>query len=306
MPSPKTNIAFIGAGKISYSLSYALINSGYNISIVISRKKDSARKLARKFRIKNFSDRLEDIPFNSGILFLCVPDNQIKAVANKLSKLKINFPKSTFVHLSGALNASELSSLKKKNGQTASFHIMQTFPSKKIVSIKNCYAGIEVNNSNTKKLLFHLAKGLSLKTFEIKSEAKTFYHLAGVFASNFLVGNISNSEILFNYQRKDIYSILNIISPIIESTLLNIKKNGTANSLSGPVERGDVSTVKKHLKELSRRSNKNIYLFLSYVVQSLNLLNVVKKKYGKLSREHTEIKRILNEELKKISKRKID
>ena len=139
----KNNIAIIGAGKISYSLTDALIKNGFIVSIIVSKKIKSAKNLAEKFRINNFSNKLEDIPFNKGILFLSVPDNQIKIVSENLSKLKFDFPKSIFVHLSGALNISELYTLKKKKAQVASFHIMQTFPAKRIMDIINCYAAVK-------------------------------------------------------------------------------------------------------------------------------------------------------------------
>ncbi len=301
MPDQKINIAIIGAGKISYSLTAAFIKAGFNISIIVSKEIESAKKLAKKFCINNYSDNLKDISFNNGLFFLTVPDNQIKIVSTNLSKLKLNFQKSIFIHLSGALDTIELNSLKNKKAQMASFHIMQTFPSRKTISIKNCYAGIETNNKKTKEFLFKFAKKLSLKPFEIKSTEKTFYHLAGVFVSNFLVGNIFNSEILFSGKDKKRADFFGMMTPIIQSTLMNIKSNGVSKALSGPVERGDVQTIKRHLEKLKtlEKEKQNHILNINYIAQSLSLLEVVKKKYGKLSPSHKEIKKFLEEEFQK-------
>ena len=292
----KNNIAIIGAGKISYSLTNALIKNGFIVSIIISKKIKSAKILAEKFQINNFSNKLEDIPFNKGILFLAVPDNQIKIVSENLSKLKFDFPNSIFIHLSGALNISELNSLKKKKAQIASLHIMQTFPAKRIMDIINCYAAVETEDVRTKMLLFNLAKKLSLRPFEIKSSEKTFYHLAGTFASNFLVGNIFNSEILLNSYNKKKINFCKIINPIVQSTLKNINRIGVSSALSGPIERGDIQTIRKHLSELKK---KNKILYSSYIIQSLNLLEIVKVKLGELSEDHHKIKRLLENAFKK-------
>ncbi|MCL5030467.1 MAG: DUF2520 domain-containing protein [Bacteroidetes bacterium] len=294
----KKNIAIIGAGKISYSLAAALTKAGFTISIIISKKIESAKNLANKFRIKNFSNELEDIPFKNGIFFLAVPDNQINSVSDNLSKLKFDFQNSFFIHLSGALNISELDSLKKKKAQTASFHVMQSFPSKRISNIKNNFAAIETDNIKAKKFLFDLAQKLSLKSFEIKSTEKTFYHLAGTFASNFLVGNIFNSEILFSSGNKKKVKFYDIINPIVKSTLKNIKTIGVSEALSGPIERGDIQTIKKHLAELRKRKENNV-IYFNYIIQSLNLLEIVKTKLGELTINHQKIKKLLEAELKK-------
>jgi len=75
-----------------------------------------------------------------------------------------------------------------------------------------------------------------------------------------------------------------------------------SQALSGPIDRGDFYTIKKHLDELDQRikKSKDVHLKLlrkNYIVQSLSLLDVVKAKYGKLSRNHLEIKRFLKSKL---------
>ena len=102
MFSEKSNIAFIGAGKIAYSLIAALIKAEYGVVSVISRNKFSAQKLAERLRIPYHSNRLNSLNQNIKFFFLTVPDNQIEKVARLLSKLNLNFKQSLFVHVSGA------------------------------------------------------------------------------------------------------------------------------------------------------------------------------------------------------------
>jgi predicted short-subunit dehydrogenase-like oxidoreductase (DUF2520 family) len=88
-----------------------------------------------------------------------------------------------------------------------------------------------------------------------------------------------------------------LISPILYSTLSNIKKSGAVNALSGPVERGDIKTIKKHLSVLKKDASKtnNNSLLLSYIAQSLNLLEVSEKKHGHRDIMHKKIKELLRE-----------
>ena len=304
MISKRSKIAVIGAGKIAYSLVNAIVKNGYKVELIISSNYDSAKNLAKKFYIKNYSDKFTNLNNNNRIVFISVPDNQIKIIANKLARLNINVKNSLFIHFSGVENISNLISLRKKGALTASFHIMQTFPSKRIVKVDDCYVSIETENKFAERFLFKLAKDLKLKPFRLSSEEKILYHLTGVFASNFLVGNIFSSENIFNIKKNKItYNNFDFLSPIIKSTFKNLKKLGSSKALSGPIERGDLSTVKKHISSLKRKINsKKIYdIYLSYIVQSINLMNVVSSKHGKLSEKHLELRQYLLDELKKIS-----
>jgi predicted short-subunit dehydrogenase-like oxidoreductase (DUF2520 family) len=295
------DIAVIGAGKISYSLTNALIKNNYNINIVVSRRLNSAKKLAQKFKIETYSDQLNDIPAKCSFFLLAVPDNQIKIVAKNLSRLKLNFKNSLFIHLSGAHDISLLNSLENKNGKTASIHIMQTFPTIRIVNIKNCFAAIETKNKNINNFLSGFAKSVNLIPFSLKSGNKALYHAAGVFASNFLVGNLFNSEKLFKESKIDNLNFYEMMQPIILSTLQNINKEGTVKALSGPVERGDLETVKNHLSSI-KKNGKNIFnnlSYINYIVQSLSLLTIAENKYGKLNKKQLDIKKYLFNELKK-------
>lgn len=272
---------------------------------MISRSISSARSLAKKLSVKNYSDNLKDIPPTSDLIILALPDDQIEKVSAKISKLKINFEGKTFIHLSGSENIDALYALRQKGASTGSVHIMQTFPSKKIVSIKNCFAAIESDNSKTEKLLFSVAKSVALKPFKIYSEQKSLYHLSGVFAANFLTGNFYSADTVFKQTNSDMSSY-KLLGPIAEKTLANVEKYGVSKSLSGPVERGDLNTIEKHLRDLRsvsiKSANKNLLklINLSYLVQSLILVQVAENKTGKLSSSQKKIKTLLQTQIKKI------
>ena len=121
-------ITIIGAGKIAYSLTAALIKSGYNVSSIISKNKTSAEKLAKKFKIPFSSDKIKSLKKESQIFFLTVPDNQIKKTAQRISKLDLDFKNSLFIHVSGALDINELKSLKKKKAEHCIVSYNADFP----------------------------------------------------------------------------------------------------------------------------------------------------------------------------------
>ena len=299
-------ITIIGVGKLAYSLADALIKNKYKISIIVSKNRSSALELAKKFRIENFSNSLKDIPHSTDIFFLTVPDDQISSVAKKLAKLNIDFRKSIFVHFSGAENVSALKSLRDKKAYTASFHIMQTFPTKRVVKLNGCFAAIETQSKSAQKYLIELADRLELHVLTLSSNQKVNYHLAGVFASNFLVSNLFAADELLKKIKKE-KSSFEIVRSIIYSTLRNVNLKGTKEALSGPINRGDFETIKTHSSFLKKfiTSNKKQsynYLYLSYLVQSLSLLEIVRSKRVKLDLKHVKIENFLVNELKKTIK----
>lgn len=289
-------IAFIGAGNIAHSLAVALHKKKYKIVSVISRKKSSAKSLADKVKAISFSDNINEISKESNLFFLSVPDDQLKKVASELSKQRLDFKGSAFIHLSGIKTINELKVLERKNGKTGSIHLMQTFPNRKIIPVKNSPAAIETKSRIVKKVLFDIASVLELNTFEIKSDVKEFYHLAGVFSSNFLVGNLFASQVLLNKTEIKKEDFFNVIETTLMTTIKNIKNDLPENSLSGPVERGDVEVIKKHINVLKKDKT----LLQSYLVQTLNLLELIKLKKNGFTHNHFKIKEILTTEFSKI------
>lgn len=297
----KQKIAIIGAGKLAYSLTSALIKSGYDVPIVISRKLSSAKSLTKKFSIPHHSNNLKNIPSDVNIFFITVPDGEIQKTAKALSGLKRNFNESICIHFSGVENISVLKSLSMEGCAVGSLHIIRPFPSKDVVDIVNSPASVEATDKRALVFLNQLCSKLKLKPHRITSDQKVFQHIAAVHSSNFLVGNLFNAFSLISSKSntpKDIFR------KTTQSALDNVFKLSPAKALSGPIDRGDVHTIRKHLDALNVEiiKSKSSHLKLlrkNYIIQSISLLEVVKAKYGKLSDKHHRIKKLLFEELRK-------
>jgi predicted short-subunit dehydrogenase-like oxidoreductase (DUF2520 family) len=280
----------------------ALTKSGYKIISVVSKNINSAKALAKKFRVNHFSNGPNNISKSARIFFLSVPDGQIAAVASEISKQKIDFKQSLFIHLSGAENISVLKPLKRKEAKIASLHPMQTFPSKKIINLKDVHAALETDDELTYNLLLEISEDLRLIPFRIDSKNKSYYHLAGVYASNFLAGNLFLANQLLSLNKLNSEKHFDILGSTIYSTLKNIEKVGPANALSGPIERGDIQTIKNHissLKKVVKKSSSNYFSIVlkNYLLQSLNLIELVKEKQGHLDNSHSKIRELLVQEL---------
>lgn len=293
-------IGIIGAGKLAHSLVPALLNSNYTLSSVISRKLSTAKSLVIKFSIEHYSNKIQNIPEDVKIFFLTVPDGEIKKVADSLSKLKKNFKDCICIHFSGVENISALKTLKKKGCAVGSLHIIRPFPSKNIVDLKNFPASIETEDKRVNRFLIQLCRKLKLKPHRITSDEKVFHHLAAVHSSNFLVGNLFNAFFLID---SDSSLPKATLRQTTQTALDNVFNLTPAKALSGPIDRGDFYTIKKHIAAVDNKikqtgkKDKLKLLRMNYIIQSIGLLNVVEAKYGKLSKNHIKIKKFLMSKL---------
>jgi predicted short-subunit dehydrogenase-like oxidoreductase (DUF2520 family) len=119
----------------------------------------------------------------------------------------------------------------------------------------------------------------------ITSENKTMYHAAAVYGSNLVVGLYDTALKLlekcgFNEEQAE-----KAISPLFIGNAEKLVKAGPVDSLTGPIERNDVSTVMKHLNVL-QGNDKDIYVSLSKAVT-----DVAARKHS--DRDYNEIMKLL-------------
>ena len=121
----------------------------------------------------------------------------------------------------------------------------------------------------------------------INKENKSLYHAAAVIVSNLVLGLINNGV---NYLEACGFTkemAIKALYPLIENNLRNVKERGTVNSLTGPIERGDLSTVINHLNVIPEE-DKELYRLLSK-----NILKIAKVK--NLERDYKNLEEYLGD-----------
>ncbi|WP_244835116.1 DUF2520 domain-containing protein [Clostridium sp. BJN0001] len=129
--------------------------------------------------------------------------------------------------------------------------------------------------------IINLLKTIKNKYFIRKIEDSAKYHLSNVFASNLVLSLLDISARYLESLGLNENDALDALFPLIEGNIESIHKNGFVNSLTGPVARGDIETVKKHIEVLNNE-DKCLYNLLS-----LNLLKLVEKRDSNIKMEET-------------------
>jgi predicted short-subunit dehydrogenase-like oxidoreductase (DUF2520 family) len=146
-----------------------------------------------------------------------------------------------------------LKPLQKKGALIASFHPVQSFSSKRTRSAH--FQGIWFGLEGDKKALA-LARGLVRqldgRAVVIPADVKPLYHAACSFASNFLVILLEAAAGLLSRAKIPRNKAAQMLFPLLQGTLHNVKKLDTTGSLTGPLVRGDAASVGTHLDALKR------------------------------------------------------
>ena len=261
---------FIGAGKVGFSLGKYLKENNIDISGYYSKSQHSSKEAAIFTNTRQYNN-LEDLIKNSDAIFITTPDNQIADVWNEVKKLPIK--EKLICHCSGSISSEVFSNINNHGAYGYSIHPMFAI-SDKYNSYKDLsqafitIEGHEKHLENLKRLFLHLGNDVAI----ISKENKVLYHAASVIVSNLVLGLINNGV---NYLEECGFTkemAIKALYPLIENNLRNIKERGAVSSLTGPIERGDLSTVINHLNVI-REEDKELYRLLSK-----NILKIAKVK----------------------------
>jgi len=248
----KLSITIVGPGRLGRALAQALVRAGYAVDEIIFSSLQSLRKnrraLSPELRLRAVTR--ERAHFQADIVWLCVPDTQIKGLAQTL-KSATKWNGKVVFHSSGALGSDVLQPLRARGAKTASVHPLMTFVHRSAPSLKGIPFAIEGDRAAL-RTAGSVIKMLGGDDFVVKERHKPLYHAWGTLLSPLLLSYLVTAEqvaaaigISANNARKKAL-------PIARQTLLNYVTVGPAAAFSGPLVRGDIRVVQTHLKALKK------------------------------------------------------
>lgn len=248
----KPTIAIVGAGNLAQALAPALSKAGYHISEVVSRRASDSRRRARALarRVSARVTDYEHAQLDAEIIWLCVTDDAIGEAAQRLAARE-SWKGKTVVHSSGALSSDELAPLKSRGAAVGSVHPMMTFVRNAGTGMKGVAFALE-GDAKAVSQSRKIAQDLGGIPFRIGKESKVLYHAMGSFSSPMIVIVLALGEQIARTAGIPRQKIPAAMRPILLKTIDNYMKNGSAGAFSGPINRGDIATVRKHLAGLQK------------------------------------------------------
>ena len=275
-------IGFIGSGKIGFSLGKYLVENNINVRGYYSKTLSSAKDAAI-FTNSKYYESLKSIIDDCDTIFITTPDGVIEQIWNSISQMSIK--NKIICHCSGSLSSNIFSNIEDHGAYGYSIHPMIAFSDKynSYKHLKGATITIEGSNEylDTFKDTF---KSLDNKFKVISKNDKAKYHAASVFVSNNVIALFDTGIKLLNdcgfteeEAKKSLY-------PLAINNIKNIGQNGIVDSLTGPIERGDLATVERHLEALDKE-DRELYILLSKKLIQIAKIKNKNRDYSNLEKK---------------------
>jgi predicted short-subunit dehydrogenase-like oxidoreductase (DUF2520 family) len=246
-----------GAGKLGRGLARAVAKAGVPVTLRAARK-----GLPRK--------RLD-----ADLLILAVRDKELAPLAERFAAAGIVPKRAVCVHVAGALDASPLAPLRRACAGVAQMHPMIAFASTEFaprltgghVHVKGDAAAERRARALVRKL------GMTARTFA-RLDTVGYHASAGLVANGAAALAAVGAELLVKsgVPREVVPKLL---GPLLRSVADNVEALGFPAALTGPVRRGEIGGIERHLAVLRARLPSAVPLYLAAAEAQLPLARAI-------------------------------
>jgi predicted short-subunit dehydrogenase-like oxidoreductase (DUF2520 family) len=271
----KDAIAILGLGKVGAALGFLLKSSGYNVAAVSDRSAEALKRGIRYTGGEIYPDPLQ-AALRAKIIFITTCDDSIKSVCDEISKNGGVAPGKKVVHTSGASGLDLLESARDSGAKVASIHPIQSFADTAgaIENIPGSTFGI-TSEEEIKNWSVQIVKDIGGIPFLVSEKDKPLYHAAACIASNYLVTLMDTALEVYCALGLNPEEATKAFWPLVRGTIKNMERRGITRSLTGPISRGDIETLKKHILALKNGTPKflNLYCNMGALTADLGIKN---------------------------------
>ena len=246
------HITLVGSGNLAQTLGPELRNAGYEIDAIVSRPGARSRRRAAGLAAQVGAGTLllSEMKPVSDIVWICHTDDALAETAKLLAR-RPGWKNKIVLHSSGALSSDVLEPLRRAGAHVASLHPMMTFVPGTEPHLKPVPFAVE-GDTKAVATAMKIVKDFGAKVFKIRKESKVLYHALGSFSSPMIVATLVTAQRVGRAAGLSPAQVRKVMPPILLQTVVNFLKRGAASAFSGPIKRGDVSTVRRHLQYLAR------------------------------------------------------
>jgi len=259
----KPTIALIGPGRVGSAVAKKLYVAGYQLTAIISRHHQRAIEACQFIGCPNdlATDQLASSA-SAEVLLLAVPDDQIQSFAQQLRKSCESSKTPSLIHFSG-LHPASIMQNSTMSEILLSLHPLLPFASREkgYTALTQCPCAIESDTPQGILLGEELVTAIGGIPFTVAADKKVLYHAAACISSNYLVTLIAVARDLFIHCGIEKEQATPLLLPLMRAAFTNVEELGVEQGLTGPIVRGDIGTVTKHLDQLEKEAPefRNIY-----------------------------------------------
>ncbi|MFZ1984889.1 MAG: Rossmann-like and DUF2520 domain-containing protein [Desulfatitalea sp.] len=272
-------IGFIGAGKVATVFGQYLRGHGVAVSGYYDRHAEKIVHASSATGGQACRDAAE-VAAISDMILITTRDDQIQGVCDALGRQGAFGPHHWVGHMSGAHASLILEAASRCGAAVFSLHPLQAFAQeeKALADLARTWFSLEGDDPRLARIEELLAR-TGNRCLRIGPQGKPLYHLAACVFSNYLVTLMAHGMAALAQSGIQPLEGFQAMRPLIEGTIANIARLGPAKALTGPIARGDVSTVRHHREALETThldALEDLYTFMGLKTLDLAVQDVLK------------------------------
>ena len=215
-----TRVRVIGPGRAGTSLAIALSRAGWEVLPTLGR-----------------ADALDAAASDTDLLLIATPDHAISEVAHAVKPAD----RTVVAHLSGSAGLRPLVSHRRR----AVLHPLVALPDPErgAERLVGAWVGLAEDGD---PLVAEVVASLRGRVVHVAETGWARYHAAAVLASNHLVALLGQAERVAASVGAPVEAFLDLA----RGSLADVAELGPRGALTGPVRRGDIATIERHLDAL--------------------------------------------------------
>jgi len=244
-------LGFIGAGKVGTAMAIRLSQKGYPVIAVYNLNSAAAKRLAEAVKGCQVCATAQEVADAADFVFITTADDFIPQVAAEVKW----HPGQIVSHCSGAASTDVLEPARKLGARVGCIHPLQTFASiaQAVENLPGSTFAIEAEEPQ-----FGVLKDMAIKLngdwLELKAEDKALYHASACIACNYFYTLMQVATDLWRNWGKSNAEAIKAMMPMLQGALNNLSNVGLPKALTGPIARGDLMTIRKHLSALEKKA----------------------------------------------------
>lgn len=246
-------LTFLGCGKAGKALGRRWAQAKvFSIGQVLTRSAESAQAAVEFLGSGQAIADFKSIE-PADAFFLAAPDDTLASLAKQLAETGMIMNGAICWHASGAIPSSVLKPLKECGAEIGSIHPAKSFADP--VMAAETFAGTPCVIEGTPEACLLLNEacraigGLPIQV-TMSNRDKAVYHAGTTLASNCLVALAEVAAQCLEQAGFQREQAIDLLGPLMTGSIQNVTRLGTTEALTGPISRGEVGTVARHLAAL--------------------------------------------------------